>query len=417
MAGAGENAQRNLGEVKKMQSKSQWTVKGFKFAARAAGIRRSGRLDLGLIYSEVPANCAGVFTTNKVVAAPVLVSSPRIAQGRCQAILVNSGNANACTGEPGLQNTLRCGELTALSLGLTEELVAVSSTGVIGAQLPMDKFEQNVPLLAGQLAEDGALDVAQCMMTTDSFSKMSKADGVVGGQSYSIVGLAKGAGMIHPNMATMLAFVCTDANVSAPFLKEALRRAVDGSFNIVTVDGDTSTNDMVLVLANGQAGTQEIQPGTDAGEAFVVHLEAVLLDLAKMIVRDGEGATKLVEIRLTGAVDDADAKLAARSVATSSLVKTAFFGEDANWGRIIAAVGCSGAQVDPNKVAIRFNDIEVVKNGLSTGPDLEAKATAEVLKTPEFSVTVDLGLGAGVARYFTSDLTLDYVKINADYRT
>jgi glutamate N-acetyltransferase/amino-acid N-acetyltransferase len=217
-------------------------------------------------------------------------------------------------------------------------------------------------------------------------------------------------------MATMLGFVLTDARVERGFLQEALARAVDGSFNIVTVDGDTSTNDMVVALANGAAGTGEIRGGTEAGEAFAVHLREVLLDLAKMIVRDGEGATKLVHIRIVGAASRADAQQAARSVATSSLVKTAFFGEDANWGRIIAAVGYSGAEVDPDRVEIAFDDVPVVRQGVTTGPELEARAT-EVLKKAEFCVTVDLRLGEGAAEYYTSDLTYEYVKINAAYRT
>jgi glutamate N-acetyltransferase/amino-acid N-acetyltransferase len=391
-------------------------VRGFKFAACSAGIKKAGRLDLALIYSEVPARCAGVFTTNKVMAAPLLVSSPRIKQGSCQAILVNSGNANACTGEAGLKDALRCGELAAVSLGIPENLVAVSSTGVIGSPLPMEKFERHIPSLRSRLQAGAATEVAQAIMTTDSFPKISVATGRTDGEDYTLLGVAKGAGMIHPNMATMLAFVLTDARVEPGFLDRALRRAVDQSFNSITVDGDTSTNDTVLVLANGLAGESEIGEGTPEGEAFAGQLHQVLLDLAKMIVRDGEGATKLVEIRVKGAAAPDEAKTAARSIATSTLVKTAFFGEDANWGRIIAAVGYSGAQVDPNRTSIYFNDVPVAQNGLGTGPEFEEEAT-KVLKKAEFAVTVDLGLGDGEAVYYTSDLTYEYVKINADYRT
>ncbi len=399
-----------------MENKGIRAVKGFKFSARAAGIKKSGKLDLALIYSEVPARCAGVFTTNKVAAAPVVVSAPRIRQGICQAVLVNSGNANACTGEQGLRDALRCGELAAGALGLPEDLVAVSSTGVIGVPLPMDKFERHVAQLAAELQAGGANEAAEAIRTTDAFAKISAAEGSAGGRPYRILGIAKGAGMIHPNMATMLAFVMTDALVEPGFLDQALRRAADNSFNSITVDGDTSTNDMVLILANGLAENPQITAGTPEADAFQASLEAILLDLAKMIVRDGEGATKVVEIRIQGAASDAEARQAARSVATSSLVKTAFFGEDANWGRIIAAVGYSGAQVDPDRVDIFFNEVQVVKDGLGTGRELEARAT-EVLKTPEFSVTVDLKLGGGQGRYYTSDLTYDYVKINADYRS
>lgn len=355
-----------------------------------------------------------MFTTNKVVAAPVVVSQPRVRAGLCQAVLVNSGNANACTGEQGLQDALRCGALTAQALGIAEELVTVSSTGVIGLPLPMEKFERHLPGLAADLAPNGATQSAEAIMTTDAFPKISAVQVASGG--YTLLGIAKGAGMIHPNMATMLAFVMTDAAVDPAVLDASLRSGVDRSFNSITVDRDTSTNDMVLLLANGQAGNGEIRPGTPEAAEFANQLQQVLLDLAKMIVRDGEGATKLVRIHVRGARSDADARLAACSVATSNLVKTAFFGEDANWGRIIAAVGYSGADVDPNKVAIRFGEVPVVENGIGTGKELEAQAT-EVLKTPEFTVTIDLHLGEGTADYYTSDLTYDYVRINGSYRS
>jgi glutamate N-acetyltransferase / amino-acid N-acetyltransferase len=391
-------------------------VTGFSFAALPAGIKKPGKLDLGLIYSEVPARCAGVFTTNKVVAAPVLVTAPRIRQKTCQAILVNSGNANACTGDAGLQDALTCGRLLAEAMNIDEELVAVSSTGVIGKPLPMGKFIDAIPRLPGGLSPAGASQLAESIMTTDAFAKLSLQVREVNGQSYRILGIAKGAGMIHPNMATMLAFVLTDAKVADELLADALKRGVDQSFNVITVDRDTSTNDMVLLLANGQSGAAEIHSGTPEAKGFCAALNAVLLDLAKMIVKDGEGATKLVEIRVVGAVDAGQARQAACSVATSNLVKTAFFGEDANWGRIIAAVGYSGAEVDPDKISICFDAVPVVKNGLSTGSELELAAT-EILKQPEFLVEIDLGLGDGRGSYYTSDLSYDYVRINADYRT
>lgn len=392
------------------------TVQGFSFAARSAGIRKSGRLDLGLIFSAVPARCAGVFTTNKVQAAPVTVTASRMADGLCQAVLVNSGNANACTGEAGLRDAVRCGRLLAERLGIDENLVAVSSTGVIGQALPMPLLEQAVPMLPEGLSPEGVQDVASAMMTTDSFAKLACRQGGSSEAPYTLLGVAKGAGMIHPNMATMLAFVMTDACVEPDFLRQALQQAVAGSFNIITVDGDTSTNDMVLVLANGQAQTPELAADTPAGQEFVALLREVLLDLAKMIVRDGEGATKLVHVRVSGAADADDARRVAHSIATSNLVKTAFFGEDANWGRIIAAVGYSGARVDAGRIDIFFDDVPVVQGGLSTGPDREAQATG-VLKHAEFAVNVDLGIGTGQAEYYTSDLTYEYVKINADYRT
>ncbi|WP_305046245.1 bifunctional glutamate N-acetyltransferase/amino-acid acetyltransferase ArgJ [Geoalkalibacter sp.] len=399
-----------------MTSQSLPRVRGFKFAARSAGIKKSGRLDLGLLYSEVPARCAGVFTTNKVVAAPLVVSMPRVRKGLCQAVLVNSGNANACTGEQGLRDALRCGELTAQALGIAEDLVAVASTGVIGAPLPMAKFEQHIPLLPQQLDAGGALQVAEAIRTTDAFPKISFRQAQAGGKSYQILGLAKGAGMIHPNMATMLAYVVTDALVEQAFLDAALRRAVACSFNAISVDGDTSTNDMVLVLSNGQAGTPQIEANTADGETFAALLTQILVDLAKMIVRDGEGATKVVEIRVRGAADAVGATQVARSVATSNLVKTAFFGEDANWGRIIAAVGYAGVEIDPARIDIFFDEVPVVRNGIGTGKDLEEQATA-VLKKPEFQVLIDLHLGEEQGVYYTSDLNYDYIKINADYRT
>ncbi|NIQ95079.1 MAG: bifunctional glutamate N-acetyltransferase/amino-acid acetyltransferase ArgJ [Desulfuromonadales bacterium] len=369
-----------------------------------------------MIYSETPARCAGVFTTNKVLAPPVVVSAGRIDKGLCQAVVVNSGNANACTGEQGLRDALRSGELAAASLGIGEDLVAVSSTGVIGVALPMDKFENHVPLLAKDLQAEGAGRLAEAIMTTDAFSKVSSRQGRIGECDYTILGVAKGAGMIHPNMATMLGFIMTDADLDPGFIDKALKDTVAKTFNAITVDGDTSTNDMVLLLANGMSGAGPVVAGSPEGDRFLEQLHDVMLDLAKMIVRDGEGATKVVEVLVRGAADDGQARQAARSIATSSLVKTAFFGEDANWGRIIAAAGYSGADLDPDLVEIRFDDVVVVEKGLCVGGDWEDRAS-QVLERDEFTVTVDLKLGSGSASYYTSDLTYDYVKINADYRT
>ena len=390
--------------------------KGFNAAAYSAGIKKSGKLDLALICADKPVECAGVFTTNKVVAAPVRVTASRIRQGLCQAILVNSGNANACTGNQGLQDARRCGELVAEALDIAPELVAVSSTGVIGVPLPMHCFEEHVPSLCRMLSHDQFDGVAKAMMTTDAFPKMCGRTINIDGQEVRLLGVAKGAGMIHPDMATMLAFVVTDAVLADGLLDEALQQSVNASFNRITVDRDTSTNDMALLLASGDAENQEIIDGSVALGKFCGALNEIMLELAKMVARDGEGATKLVRIQINGAVNDADALLAARSVATSQLVKTAFFGEDANWGRIIAAVGYSGADVDPDKVNISFDDVAMVSNGLGLDFAQEARAS-EVLKKPEFTVTVDLALGEGSAYYYTSDLTYDYVKINADYRT
>ncbi len=390
--------------------------KGFKAAAYSSGIKKSGKLDLALICADKPVECAGVFTTNKVVAAPVKITESRVRQGLCQAILINSGNANACTGASGLQDARRCGDLVAESLDIAPEMVAVSSTGVIGVPLPMYCFEEHVPNLCRMLSHDQFDGVARAMMTTDAFPKMCSRTIQVDGQEVRLLGLAKGAGMIHPDMATMLAYVVTDAVLADGLLEESLRQAVNGSFNRITVDRDTSTNDTVLLLASGDAENLEMARDSSALEQFNDALNEIMLELAKMIVRDGEGATKLVRVQINGAANDADALIAARSIATSQLVKTAFFGEDANWGRIIAAVGYSGADVDPDQVSILFDDVAMVAKGLGLGPEQEAKAS-EILKKPEFTVTVELALGEGQAYYYTSDLTYDYVKINADYRT
>jgi glutamate N-acetyltransferase / amino-acid N-acetyltransferase len=402
--------------TKAMDDTPMTTPQGFLFAARAGGLKKSGKLDLGLIFSVTPAACAGVFTRNKVVAAPVQVSAPRISNGLCQAVLVNSGNANACTGAQGRQDALECGRLLSEALAVPEQLVVVSSTGVIGVPLRMPVFAEQIPLLAGDLGESHAGALAKAMMTTDSFPKVSSRTIMIDDRECRLLGIAKGAGMIHPDMATMLAFVMTDACVSSRFLDQALREAVGHSFNRITVDRDTSTNDMTLILANGVIGNREIVADSPAAGAFSSALKEILLDLAKMIVRDGEGATKLVRIQVEGAVSDDDALLVARTVATSSLVKTAFFGEDANWGRIIAAAGYSGAELEPERVRILFDQIPMVEGGLGLGAEQETLAT-EVLKKPEFTVTIELGLGAGSAYYYTSDLTYDYVRINAAYRT
>lgn len=386
---------------------------GYRFAAVASGIKKPGRLDLGLIVSETAANCAAVFTRNKVIAAPLQLTRPRVASGRCQAILVNSGNANACTGADGKKIAEETAMLTAKQLDLDVDLIALASTGVIGVPLPLAPFQQGIPQLVAALGND-YVRVATAMMTTDAFSKIASAR-EQDGQQYAVLGLAKGAGMIHPDMATMLCFVLTDAQIDSVFLQELLSQAVAQSFNAITVDGDTSTNDTVLLLANGASGGR-VEPGTKAAEIFAEHLNQVLLDLAKMIVRDGEGATKLVRILVTGALTDEQARVAARSIATSSLVKTAFFGQDANWGRIIAAAGYAGVALEQEQIDISFDDITIVKNGISTGAQDEVRAS-EVLKKDSFTVTLDLHQGEGIANYYTSDLNYDYVRINADYRS
>ena len=391
-------------------------IKGFRFSTVEAAIKKPGRKDLALIFSEVPATATAVFTTSSVKAAPVLVSSDHIASGFAQALVVNSGNANACTGEPGMMAARETSRLVALALGIDDEAVQICSTGVIGVQMPMERIRTAIaPLVDGLLS--GTLDdVAQAIMTTDTFPKIETGSGEVGGIGYTVAGIAKGAGMIMPNMATMLSFILTDAYVESGFLKKTFRKAVDQSFNAITVDGDMSTNDTCLIMANGASGNPIITEGSPEGIAFTTTLNCVLLSLAKQIVKDGEGATKFVEIRVNGAKNDSDAKRAAMSIANSSLVKTAFFGQDANWGRIFAAVGYSGAEVDQSRLSLCFDDVCMASNGVYAGDDAEARGT-EILKQKEFAVSVDLGIGTGTATVYTSDLTHEYVSINADYRS
>lgn len=391
-------------------------IKGFQFSAVEAAIKKPGRKDLALIYSEVPAQACAVFTLNAVKAAPVLLSAERIKNGTAQALLVNSGNANACTGDRGMTVAQETSHCVAEGLGIPDDAVQVSSTGVIGVQMPAERIMAAVPALLEGLSSGTLDDIAQAIMTTDTFPKMEARSGQVDGTSYSIAGIAKGAGMIMPNMATMLSFIITDAAIEPIFLQQTFRRAVGNSFNAITVDGDMSTNDTCLILANGAAANRVINPGTAEAAAFETVLNDVLLSLAKLIVKDGEGATKFVEIRVTGADSDQDAKQAARAIANSSLVKTAFFGQDANWGRIFAAVGYSGANVDQSRLSLCFDGVLMAENGVFAGGDAEARGT-EVLKQSEFTVTVDLGLGAGTATVYTSDLSHEYININADYRT
>jgi len=392
------------------------TIKGFKFAAVEAAIKKPGRLDLALIYSEQPAEVAAVFTTSKVKAAPVLLDEERVRGGRVQALVVNSGNANACTGARGMADAVETSRLVAEGLQIPQESVLVSSTGVIGQFLPMDRLSGAVPALLSSCGSCTLADIAAAIMTTDTFAKMASRSGIAGGVPYTVAGVAKGAGMIMPNMATMLAFIVTDAAVEPRFLQECFKGANESSFNAITVDGDTSTNDTALIMSNGAAGNQLICAGTPEAAAFAEILNELLLSLAKLIVKDGEGATKFVTINVVGAVSAAEAKKGAMAIANSSLVKTAFFGQDANWGRIFAAVGYSGIEVEQLKTDLFFDDVQMVKDGLFAGGNAEAMGT-EVLKKPEFSVTVNLHLGNGSATVYTSDLSYEYVKINADYRT
>ena len=392
----------------------QISVQGFKAAGIAAGIKKKNKKDLGLIVSEVPAGVAGVFTCNKVQAAPVLLTKERIKSGTCQAIIVNSGNANCCTGEQGMADAATMAQLAASGLAIAEDMVLVASTGVIGQPLQIQKVEAAVPKLIDSLSPQGFLDLAEAVMTTDTVTKTVSSQGNIDGKNFTVTGVVKGAGMIRPDMATMLCFVCTDVEVESEVLKTTLVKAVERSFNRITIDGDTSTNDTAIVMANGLSGAVIQSPAHI--KIFQKVLDEILRDLAKQLIRDGEGVTKLVEILVQGAASDSDARQIADTVAHSPLVKTAFFGEDANWGRIIAAMGRSGAEVAPDKIDVYFDQVQMVKAGMGCGKIVEAEAT-KVLKKPEFAVTIDLNLSAGTAAMLTCDFSVDYVRINADYRS
>jgi len=391
-------------------------VSGFLFSGISSGIKKNGSRDLGLIYSEVPAQVAGLFTTNAVKAAPVQLDMDRIKGGLCQALIVNSGNANACTGSQGLRDARRISSLVAKRLGMDEQLVFVSSTGVIGTPLPFNKIKEGIPKLIEALSPEGWMKTVEAIMTTDTFPKVEVATCRIKGKQVKLCGMVKGAGMIRPNLATMLSFLVTDAHLKAPLLQRMLERAAEVSYNRITVDGETSTNDTVLLLANGKAGHPSLNRMDRDGEKFQSMLSGVCQNLAKSLVKDGEGATKFIEILIQGARNREDAKQAAYAVAHSPLVKTAFFGEDANWGRILCALGHSGTQINPNHIDVFFDKVPIVKNGMGTGSRVEKQAS-QILKKKSFKVTVDLHKGKSQFSVFTTDLSIDYVKINASYRS
>ncbi len=395
----------------------QYSVPGFKAGAIAAGIRYQGRPDLALIISEVTATAAGVFTTNKVQAAPVLLSRSHLTYNSARAIVINSGIANACTGEVGLQRAQATARIAAEAIGCPIEEVLVASTGVIGMDLPIEPVASRLPKLVSTVHNNGWLDAARAIMTTDTVPKIHMAKGWLNDHPFTVLGIAKGAGMICPDMATLLSFVATDAAIIPEALQALVREETDRSFNRITVDGDTSTNDTLLVLANGRAANQPIKNlASPEGECLRRALGEVLLNLAKRIVADGEGATKFVEIRVMGAPSRTAALRGARTVANSPLVKTALFGEDANWGRILAALGRAAVDFDPYRVQLFFNGVKLVENGLSLGEEAERKIS-EILRERSFSITIDLGQGEAEESVYTCDLSLDYVKINADYRS
>lgn len=390
------------------------TPNGFIFATAEAAIKKPGRKDLALIYSEQEAVVAGMFTVNKVKAAPVRLDMKRIKSGKGQAIVVNSGNANACTGKQGMTDAIAMTAQTAKLLKLSQGLVYVCSTGVIGTPMPMERVTTGISGLAENIGKATMQDVAAAIMTTDTFPKIVSKRINLEGKTVTVTGICKGAGMICPNMATMLCFIMTDANISKTALAAALKDSVQLSFNRITIDGDMSTNDTVLVLANGMAGNSVVKEGSAAFKTFSSALSAICYELGKMVVQDGEGATKLIEIEIKNARNQAEAVKAALAVANSMLVKTAIYGNDANWGRIMCAIGYSGITIKEEKTDISLNGLRIVTKGLGTGRDKEAN---EKLKSRDVKIAVDLHLGKGAAKVLTCDLTEGYVKINAEYRT
>jgi glutamate N-acetyltransferase/amino-acid N-acetyltransferase len=395
---------------------SRFKVPGFLFSGISAGIKKDGKRDLGLIYSEVPAQVAGLFTTNALKAAPVQLNMERIKKGLCQAIIVNSGNANACTGSQGLKDAKRVSSFVAKQLGIDERLVFPSSTGVIGSPIPLKKIEEGIPKLIDHLSPKGWMSTVEAIMTTDTFPKIEVATCRIKGKQVKLCGMVKGAGMICPNLATMLSFLVTDACIKAPLLQRMLEKAAEASYNRITIDGETSTNDTVLLLANGKAGHPFLNRMDRDGEAFQSMLSKVCQSLAESLVKDGEGATKFIEILIQGARTREDAKQAAYAVGHSPLVKTAFFGEDANWGRIMCALGHSGVPIDPNRIDVFFDKVPIVKNGMGVGSQSEEKAS-QILKKKSFRVTVNLHQGKNQFSVLTTDLSIEYVKINASYRS
>ncbi len=387
------------------------SAQGFLASGVHCGIKPQ-RKDLALVFSSVPAAVAGVFTTNKVKAAPVLIDMERIRSGQGRAVLLNSGNANACTGEQGMRDAREMGHLTAETLEVPEDLVYVCSTGPIGIPLPMDAIRRGIPEAVRLLGPDGNA-AAEAILTTDTVPKAAAVQVTIGGQVVTVGGMSKGAGMIHPSMATTLTVVTTDATAAPAMLQAALRRAADQSFNRITVDGDQSTNDTILLFANGEAGVPEITAPGEALDALQAGLNAVTLTLAKAVARDGEGATKLIEVAIAGAASDEDAQRAAFAVANSPLVKTSIHGASPNWGRVMAAVGYSGAEVNPDRLKVQIGPVVVAERGVQAGgPELLEQA-GEHMAGHDVRVVVDLGLGRGEASVWTCDLSEEYVKENA----
>jgi glutamate N-acetyltransferase/amino-acid N-acetyltransferase len=396
-------------------------VPGFSAAGVSCGLKKDGALDLALIYADVPSTAAAMFTTNRIQAAPVIYDRQLIQAGRpAQAIVINSGNANACTGEQGMQDVKHMAEQAGTALDISPDRVWVMSTGVIGQPLPMDKIDAGIVAASRSLSRTGGHDAARAIMTTDTRPKEAAVQIRVGDRVATIAGMCKGAGMIHPDMATLLVLLATDAAVEQGILQNALADAVNHSFNMITVDGDTSTNDTVLLLASGQAGNRPIgSTMTEDYEVFVAGLCDVATGLAQSVVRDGEGASKFITIRVRGAPGFAAAKQVAKSIANSALVKTAIYGQDANWGRVICAAGYSGIDLDPDHLCLWMRGgsdaLQLVKDGAPF--EIDEPRAAAILKETNVTLELDLGLGEAEATVWTCDLTHSYVDINAHYRT
>ena len=397
-----------------MKRENRHSVPGFLASASSCGLGKEGELDLSLIVSQKRAVAAGVFTTNRVKAAPVLISQERIKKGFIRAILVNTGCANACTGIQGLNDAVKTADLVATGLDIDPSETVIASTGIIGAYLQVNLIEGAIPGLIDTLSPYGFESVAKAIMTTDSFPKISYREGTVSGKPYHLMGVAKGAGMIMPHMATMLSFLLTDIKIDSHTLSQLFTPAVDTTFNRITVDGETSTNDMALILANGLAGNGKL--GKKGLEAFGRNLHDVMAELAYMIVKDGEGASKVIIVEVNGAATKRDAQKAAREVANSNLVKTAIFGQDANWGRIMATLGRAGIEIEERKVQIWIEGVKIVECGTMISKEAEKEA-AERMTGKEVTIAINLNQGRYQDRMITCDLTYDYIRINADYRS
>ncbi|HLS67355.1 MAG TPA: bifunctional ornithine acetyltransferase/N-acetylglutamate synthase [Pseudogracilibacillus sp.] len=402
-------------EIKEVQDGSVITPQGFRVAGVHTGVKRK-RNDLGIVYSEIPAKAAAVYTLNQIQAAPITVTKESITKEQTiQAVVVNSGNANACTGEQGLRDAYEMRKKTAEKFLIPEHYVSVASTGIIGLEMPMDNIMQGIEKInVGKTAED-ASNFEESILTTDTFNKSACFEAEMGGKKVTIGGAAKGSGMIKPNMATMLGFITTDIAIEADALQKALKIAVDETFNCITVDGDTSTNDMVLVLANGQAKNDVVTEDHAEWPTFVALLTKTCEQLAKQIARDGEGATKLIEVEVDGAKTEEDAKKIAKTIVGSSLVKTAVYGADANWGRIIAAVGYSGVEINPETIDISLGSLQLLKQ--SEPVAFSEEEATNYLENDEVKITVHLHDGEASGKAWGCDLTYDYVRINASYRS